>query len=417
MLIKRNRYLDELKTRMHNGLVKVITGMRRCGKSFLLFKIFKQELLDQGVDSSHIIEMSFDSYENKQFRDPAVLYPHILEQIKDGGQYYILLDEVQLLSEFVDVLNGLIAKGNLDIYVTGSNARFLSHDVITEFRGRGDEIHMYPLSFCEFCSVYEGNRRDAFDEYLLYGGLPSVVNLAKNEQKIKFLKALFEETYISDIINRYHIRNDGELQELINILASAIGSLTNPKKLSDSFQSLKQVKLSPPTLKKYIDYLADSFLITGAKRFDIKGRKYINSLEKYYFTDLGLRNARLNFRQIEPTHAMENIIFNELNIRGFNVDVGIVNSFETNEKGNGIRKQLEVDFVCNLGSKRYYIQSAFAMPDREKEEQEQRSLLKIGDEFRKIIVTKDCPAPHYNDKGVLMIGIYDFLLNEHSLDF
>lgn len=305
---------------------------------------------------------------------------------------------------------------NVDIYVTGSNARFLSKDVITEFRGRGDEVHMYPLSFAEFMSVYPGTKQDGWIEYMLYGGLPLVLNFSASDEKISFLKSLFEETYISDIVGRHKIRNQAELEELLNILSSAIGSLTNPTKLSATFKSIKKKTISNTTIKKYIDYLLDSFLIDNALRYDIKGKKYIDTPVKYYFTDLGLRNARLNFRQLEETHAMENIIFNELKIRRFNVDVGVITSNETNKKGNGIRKQLEIDFVCNKGSRRYYIQSAYAIPDREKMIQEQRSLMLTGDFFKKIIITKDAPAPYYNEDGILVMNIYDFLLDEHSLD-
>jgi predicted AAA+ superfamily ATPase len=416
MEIKRDRYLNLLISKKHNGLIKVITGMRRCGKSYLLFNLFKDYLLSEGIDESHIIEIAFDAYENKQFRDPDVLYPYLKEQIKDDGMYYVLLDEVQLLGEFEAILNSLTRMKNVDVYVTGSNARFLSKDVITEFRGRGDEVHMYPLSFAEFMSVYPGAKQDGWNEYMLYGGLPLVLSFATPDQKIAFLKSLFEETYISDIVGRHNIRNKAELEELLNILSSAIGSLTNPEKLSATFRSVKNKKISSATIRKYIDYLCDSFLIDSAVRYDVKGKKYIDTPVKYYFTDMGLRNARLNFRQLEETHSMENIIFNELKIRGFNVDVGVIIQYDTNEKGNSIRKQLEIDFVCNKGSKRYYIQSAYAIPDQAKMEQEQRSLMLTGDFFKRIIITKDTPAPHYNENGVLIMSVYDFLLDENSLD-
>lgn len=327
-----------------------------------------------------------------------------------------MLDEVQLLEEFESVLNSLIRMKNVDVYVTGSNARFLSKDVITEFRGRGDEVHMHPLNFNEFMSVYSGTKQDGWNEYILYGGLPPIINISSPEEKINFLKSLFEETYISDIVGRHDVRNRAELEELLNILSSAIGSLTNPTKLSATFKSVKQKTISNATIKRYIDYLCDSFLIDCAVRYDIKGKKYIDTPSKYYFTDLGLRNARLNFRQLEETHTMENVIFNELKVRGFNVDVGIVTLNETNKKGHGIRKQLEIDFVCNKGYKRYYIQSAYALPNQSKMEQEQRSLMLTGDFFKKIIIAKDVPAPYYNDNGVLIMSIYDFLLNESSLD-
>lgn len=416
MKIKRDRYLNLLISKKHNGLIKVITGMRRCGKSYLLFNLFKDFLLSEGIEENHIIEIAFDAYENKQFCDPDVLYPYLKEQIKDDGMYYVLLDEVQMLGEFEAILNSLTRMKNVDVYVTGSNARFLSKDVITEFRGRGDEVHMYPLSFAEFMSVYPGTKQDGWNEYMLYGGLPLVLSFATPDQKITFLKSLFEETYISDIVGRHNIRNKAELEELLNILSSAIGSLTNPEKLSATFRSVKNKKISSATIRKYIDYLCDSFLIDSAVRYDVKGKKYIDTPMKYYFTDMGLRNARLNFRQLEETHSMENIIFNELKIRGFNVDVGVIVHYDTNEKGNSIRKQLEIDFVCNKGSKRYYIQSAYAIPDQAKMEQEQRSLMLTGDFFKRIIITKDTPAPYYNEKGVLIMSVYDFLLDENSLD-
>ena len=417
MEIKRNRYLNTLISKKHNGLIKVITGMRRCGKSYLLFTLFKEHLLSDGIDEDHIIEIAFDAFENKKYRDPDVLYPYLKEQIKDDAMYYVLLDEVQLLGEFESILNSLIRMKNVDVYVTGSNARFLSKDVITEFRGRGDEVHMYPLSFAEFMSVYPGTKQDGWNEYMLYGGIPLVLEFTTPDQKIAFLKSLFEETYISDIVGRHNIRNKAELEELLNILSSAIGSLTNPQKLSATFQTVKKKKISNSTIKRYIDYLCDSFLIDSAIRYDVKGKKYIDTPVKYYFTDMGLRNARLNFRQIEETHSMENIIFNELKMRGFNVDVGVIMQYETNEKGTSIRKQLEIDFVCNQGSKRYYIQSAYAIHDQAKMEQEQRSLMLTGDFFKRTIITKDTPAPYYNESGVLIMNVYDFLLNENSLDF
>ena len=416
MEIKRDHYLNTLISKKNNGLIKVITGMRRCGKSYLLFTLFKAHLLSEGVDEEHVIEIAFDAFENKRLRDPDVLYPHLKELIKDGGIYYVLLDEVQLLGEFEAILNSLTRMKNVDVYVTGSNARFLSKDVITEFRGRGDEVHMYPLSFAEFMSVYPGAKQDGWNEYILYGGIPLVLGFAEPDQKIAFLKALFEETYISDIVGRHNIRNKAELEELLNILSSAIGSLTNPEKLSATFRTVKKKKISNATIKRYIDYLCDSFLIDSAMRYDVKGKKYIDTPVKYYFTDIGLRNVRLNFRQIEETHSMENIIFNELKMRGFNVDVGVITQYGTNEKGNSIRRQLEIDFVCNKGSKRYYIQSAYAIPDQAKMEQEQRSLMLTGDFFKRIIITKDTPAPYYNEAGVLILSVYDFLLNENSLE-
>lgn len=416
MEIKRDYYLNKLKLKKHNGLIKVVTGIRRCGKSYLLFSLFKNYLLECGVDEAHIIELAFDSFENKAYRDPDVLYPYVKEQIVDTEMYYILLDEVQLLGDFESVLNGLTRIKNVDVYVTGSNARFLSKDIITEFHGRGDEVHMNPLTFAEFMSVYEGNKYDGWNEYILYGGLPPVVMLSSDEEKIEFLKNLFAETYINDIVGRHRIRNKEELEELLDILSSGIGSLTNPKKLSDTFKTVKKVKISQTTIKNYIEYLQDAYLISGAARFDIKGRKYIDTPLKYYFTDIGLRNDRINFRQIEENHTMENIIYNELLVRGYNVDVGLVIVNQKDKLGKSIRKQLEVDFVCNKASKRYYIQSAFIIPDNDKMQKEQNSLLRIDDSFKKIIIMKDVPAPWYTEQGILVMGIYDFLLNQDSLE-
>lgn len=417
MEIKRDAYLKKLIGKKRNGLIKVVTGVRRCGKSYLLFRLFKKHLLEEETDARHIIEIAFDSFENRHFRDPEVLYPYLKAQIVDDGMYFVLLDEVQLLEDFESVLNGLIRMENVDVYVTGSNARFLSKDVITEFRGRGDEVHMHPLSFAEFMSACSGTKQDGWNEYMLYGGLPPIMNIPSPEEKISFLKLLFEETYISDIVGRHNVRNRAELEEILNILSSAIGSLTNPTKLSATFKTVKQKTISNTTIKRYIDYLCDSFLIDSAVRYDIKGKKYIDTPVKYYFTDLGLRNARLNFRQLEEPHAMENIVFNELKMRGFNVDVGLITLNQTNEKGHGIRKQLEIDFVCNKGSKRYYIQSAYAIPDQAKMEQEQRSLMLTGDFFKKVIITKDAPVPHYNENGILVMSIFDFLLHGNSLDY
>lgn len=416
MEIRRDIYLNKLLSKKNNGLIKVITGLRRCGKSYLLFNLFKDHLTGTGIPADHILEMAFDTYENREFRDPAVLFPHLMEQICDQETYYILLDEVQLLDDFVSVLNSLVRKKNVDVYVTGSNAKFLSKDIITEFRGRGDEVRMYPLTFTEFMSVHQGDRQSGWRDYVLYGGLPLVLSFEAADQKADFLKALFEETYITDLIGRNTIRNKAELEELLNILSSSIGSLTNPSKLSATFKSTKNKPISKATLKRYLDYLQDSFLIDSAMRYDIRGKKYIGTPSKYYFTDLGLRNARLNFRQLEENHAMENIIFNELKVRGFNVDVGVVVMNELNKAGKKIRKQLEIDFVCNKGSKRYYIQSAFALPEAKKVEQEQRSLLNTGDGFKKIIVTRDALAPLYNKEGILVMGLFDFLLDPNSMD-
>ncbi len=416
MEIRRDIYLNKLISKKHNGLIKVVTGMRRCGKSYLLFNLFKEYLVNEGVNENHIIEIAFDSFENRKYRDPEVLFPYLMEKIADNEMYYVLLDEVQMLDDFESVLNSLGRKKNVDVYVTGSNAKFLSKDIITEFRGRGDEVHMYPLTYSEFMSVYDGDKQEGWRDYVLFGGIPLVLGFETADQKSDFLKSLFEETYISDITGRNNIRNKAELEELLNILSSAIGSLTNPSKLSATFKSVKNKSISKDTIIKYIDYLKDSFLIDSAIRYDIKGKKYINTPSKYYFTDLGLRNARLNFRQVEETHAMENIIFNELKVRGYNVDVGVVVMNEVDKNGKKIRKQLEVDFVCNKGSKRFYIQSAYALPDKEKMEQEQRSLVNTGDGFKKIIITKDAVAPLYNDEGILVMSVFDFLLNPDSME-
>lgn len=416
MEIRRDIYLNKLISKKHNGLIKVVTGMRRCGKSYLLFNLFKEYLVNEGVNENHIIEIAFDSFENRKYRDPEVLFPYLMEKIADNEMYYVLLDEVQMLDDFESVLNSLGRKKNVDVYVTGSNAKFLSKDIITEFRGRGDEVHMYPVTYSEFMSVYDGDKQEGWRDYVLFGGIPLVLGFETADQKSDFLKSLFEETYISDITGRNNIRNKAELEELLNILSSAIGSLTNPSKLSATFKSVKNKSISKDTIIKYIDYLKDSFLIDSAIRYDIKGKKYINTPSKYYFTDLGLRNARLNFRQVEETHAMENIIFNELKVRGYNVDVGVVVMNEVDKNGKKIRKQLEVDFVCNKGSKRFYIQSAYALLDKEKMEQEQRSLVNTGDGFKKIIITKDAVAPLYNDEGILVMSVYDFLLNPDSME-
>ena len=416
MEIRRDIYLNKLISKKQNGLIKVVTGMRRCGKSYLLFNLFKEYLTKEGVAENHIIEIAFDSFENKKYRDPEVLFPYLMEKISDDEMYYVLLDEVQMLDDFESVLNSLGRKKNVDVYVTGSNAKFLSKDIITEFRGRGDEVHMYPLTFSEFMSVYDGDKQQGWRDYVLFGGIPLVLGFETADQKSDFLKSLFEETYISDITGRNKIRNKAELEELLNILSSAIGSLTNPSKLSATFKSVKNKSISKDTIIKYIDYLRDSFLIDSAIRYDIKGKKYINTPSKYYFTDLGLRNARLNFRQVEETHTMENIIFNELKVRGYNVDIGVVVMNEVDKNGKKIRKQLEVDFVCNKGSKRFYIQSAYALPDKEKMEQEQRSLVNTGDGFKKIIIAKDAVAPLYNEKGILVMSVYDFLLNPDSME-
>jgi len=416
MNINRDFYLNKLINRKSNGMVKIITGIRRCGKSYLLFNIFRNHLLQNGVSPDHIIEIQFDDFGVRELRNAEKAYAFVKNQIKDNNQYYILLDEVQLLESFEDVLNGFLHIPNADIYVTGSNAKFLSKDIITEFRGRGDEVHINPLSFSEFMSVFDGTTYAGWKEYCIYGGLPNVVLLKSELEKANYLKSIFEETYISDIVERNKIRGTAELEELINFLSSSIGSLTNPKKLADTFKSKKNIKISQETVKNYLEYLCDSFLISSAYRYDIKGKKYIETPLKYYFSDIGLRNARLNFRQMEETHTMENIIYNELIKRDYNVDVGVVQISEKNCSGNCSRVQYEIDFVVNQGYKRYYIQSAFAIPDREKMIQESRSLLKIDDSFKKIIIEQNDVKPYYTEEGILVIGIQDFLLNESSLE-
>lgn len=416
MEIKRNLYLNRLIARMHNGMIKVITGVRRCGKSYLLFNIFYKYLTNQGIDENHIIKIALDDRANKKFRDPDFLCDYIHHQVSDNQQYYILLDEVQYVPEFEDVLNSFMHIPNADTYVTGSNAKFLSKDVITEFRGRGDEIKMYPLSFGEFFSEYEGNLTEAFDAYMTYGGLPQVLSFKSPEQKSSYLKNLFAETYIKDIKERYDIRHDEELEELIDTVASSIGGLTNPSKIANTFESLKKYKISKETVKTYLDYLCDSFLVEKAMRYDVKGRKYINTPAKYYFADCGLRNARLNFRLMEKPHLTENIIYNELRARGYNVDVGVVTVRTTNDSGIREQRQYEVDFVCNLGSRRYYIQSAYRMETEEKEVQEKISLLNIDDSFKKIIITGEPSVVHRDNNGITTISIYDFLLNANSLE-
>lgn len=415
MVIERNKDLQELVSCRHNGLVKIITGMRRCGKSFLLFRLFRRFLEDNGVANDHIVEMAFDDYAFKEFRNPDKFYAYVKGRIIDDQPYYILLDEVQMLDEFEDVLNGLLHIPNADVYVTGSNAKFLSKDIITEFRGRGYQIHVSPLSFAEFMSVYEGDREDGWNEYLLYGGLPPVVLLKTEEEKVKLLDSLLAETYIIDVVNRNKIKNDSELNDLFKILASGIGGLTNPQRLSNTFQSVKNVSISPATIKKYIECLSDAFLLESCNRYDVKGRKYIGTPLKYYFSDLGIRNALLGFRQQEKTHLMENAVYNELCARGYSVDVGNVEVNTVDEKGTKVRRMLEVDFVCNRGYKRCYIQSALSLPDRENMQQESASLLRIDDSFMKYVITGDRIKKYQNDGGIVIMNVLDFLLDEQSV--
>lgn len=416
MEIKRNIHLNRIIARKGNGMIKVITGMRRCGKSYLLFTLFHNYLLEQGVDEQHIIKVDMEDRRNAALRNPDALLNYIDSRMTDSQQYYILLDEVQLVAEFEDVLNSYLKITNADVYVTGSNAKFLSKDVITEFRGRGDEIRITPLSFQEFMSAKEGNREDLLNEYLTYGGLPQVVTMDEIERKVEYLKNLFTHTYIRDIKERYEIKKDDDLEELINLVASNIGSLTNPTKLENCFKSVKQSCLSKDTIKNYLDLMQDAFIIEKSIRFDIKGKKYIDTPSKYYFTDLGLRNARLNFRQTEFTHLLENAIYNELRIRGYSVDVGQIPIFTIREDGKRQRSTLEVDFVCNLGYKRCYIQSAYALPTEDKMKQEFNSLLRIKDSFKKIVIV-GTPTPTYqNEEGILTMNIYDFLMNPDSLN-
>ena len=409
--INREIYLNQLVNKQNNGLVKIITGIRRCGKSFLLDPIFKEYLISEGVSENHIIKIDLDERRNNKYQDPDVLDEYIRSLIVDEETYYLLLDEVQKVDDFESVLNGFLHIRNLDIYVTGSNSKFLSSDIITEFRGRGDEIRVFPLSFSEYYSVFKGEKDEAWDEYITYGGLPKIVSINGENEKAKYLKQLFEKTYLSDIVERNNIQRIDIIDSILNILSSSIGSLTNPYKLLKTFQSNGVKDISINTISSYLKYLQDSFLINKAERYDIKGKKYIQSPFKFYFSDIGLRNARLNFRQQEETHIMENVIYNELLIRGYNVDVGVVNIREGDAK-----KQIEVDFVCNQFNKKYYIQSALSLPTHEKTVQEERPLLNIQDNFKKIIIVKDSKKTWITEEGILVIGIFEFLLNKNSLD-
>jgi predicted AAA+ superfamily ATPase len=416
MIIKRDLYLNKLIKKQHNGQVKIITGMRRTGKSYLLFHLFHQYLTENRIDESHIIEIPLDDRLYKELRDPDKLLYEIRSRMTDNQIYYIILDEIQMVAEFEDILNSLLHIKNADIYVSGSNSKFLSKDIITEFRGRGDEIRVHPLSFKEFISVFQGTKQEAWNDYYTYGGLPLTLYYESHEDKSNYLINQFKKVYISDIVERNNIRNTDELEELINILSSSIGSLTNPKKLSDTFNSVKGIKLSQATIKTYLDYLEDSFLINKSLRYDVKGKKYISTPSKYYFTDLGLRNGRLNFRQQEENHIMENIIYNELLCRGFNVDVGVVEVRELKD-GHSLRKQLEIDFIATSGNKKYYIQSAFDMRQDAKKVQEKRSLRIVPDSFKKIIVVRDDIKIKRDDDGIVTMSIFDFLLDDLSLDY
>ena len=409
--IKRDLYLNRLINKKENGLVKIITGIRRCGKSYLLDPLFKNYLISEGIDESHIIKLELDRIENEKYRNSKALNEYIRSKIKDRNMYYILLDEIQLVDGFEFVLNGLLYEKNLDVYVTGSNSKFLSSDIITEFRGRSDQVKVSPLSFSEFVSVFDGDKYEAWNEYVTYGGMPLILSKKNDEEKSLYLKELFEQTYIKDIVERNNIQRIDILDNLINMLASAVGSLTNPQKIYDTFRSNGEKELSLNTVNSYIAYIEDSFIVNKSTRYDIKGKKYIQTPQKYYFTDIGVRNARLNFRQQEENHLMENIIYNELLVRGYNVDVGVV---EVREKA--IRKKLEVDFVCNLGNKRYYIQSALNLDTQEKTIQESKSLNNIGDSFKKIIIVKDNIKLWRTEDGIVVMGIQEFLLNQNSLE-
>lgn len=417
MDIKRQQYLDQLIASQRNGLIKIITGIRRCGKSYLLFKLFHEYLNSQGISDDHIIEVALDDRTNKELRDPDNLLKYIKEQITDKNLYYIMLDEVQMVDEFTDVLNSLLHISNADVYVTGSNSHFLSTDVVTEFRGRGDEIHLFPLSFSEYCEGYKGTIDNAWKDYYTYGGLPLILTLDTDKKKEDYLNNLYKSVYLVDVLERHKIKNMGEFDELLRIIASSIGAPCNPTKLANTFKSVKNVAIHHQTINKYLGFLVDAFLVEKSIRYNIKGKKYINTLAKYYFSDLGIRNALLGFRQQEETHIMENIIYNELRTRGYHVDVGMVEVREPDKSGKLFRKQLEVDFVVNQGSQRYYIQSAFAMPTLEKEAQESASLLRIKDSFKKIIIVKDDIKPKRNEDGILTIGLKDFLLDKNSLNY
>lgn len=417
MNINRKLYLDQLIASQKNGLIKIVTGIRRCGKSYLLFKLFHDYLNSTGIDDSHIIEVALDDRSYKELRDPDNLLRYIKEHIVDKDLYYILLDEVQMVAEFTDVLNSLLHISNADVYVTGSNSHFLSTDVVTEFRGRGDEIHLFPLSFSEYCEGYQGSVDEAWKDYYTYGGLPLILSLDTDKKKEDYLKNLYKSVYLVDVLERHKVKNIDEFDELVKIVASSIGSSCNPTKLANTFKSVKNVTIHHQTINKYLRFLEDAFLVEKSIRYNIKGKKYINTLAKYYFSDLGVRNALLGFRQQEETHIMENIIYNELRTRGYQVDIGMVEVRVPDKNGKLIRKQLEVDFVVNQGSQRYYIQSAFSMPTMEKEAQESASLLKIKDSFKKIIVVKDDIKPKRNEEGIFTIGLKDFLLDKNSLNY
>lgn len=414
--IKRNSYLKQLISGKQNGLIKIVTGIRRCGKSYLLFKIFRNHLLEQGVTPDHIISLALDDILNEEYCDPKKLVLYIKENIKDSQIHYVLLDEVQMVDNFVGALNSLLHIDNVDVYVTGSNSKFLSSDIATEFRGRGDEIRIYPLSFSEFLSEYNGDKNDAWRDYITYGGLPLILSLESSQQKSNYLHNLYQTVYLKDLIDRNGIKKAVEFDALTKVMASSIGSPCNPNKLSNTFKSVSNTDLSSITIDNYLGFLQDAFLLEKASRYDIKGKKYIGTLSKYYFVDMGLRNCLLGFRQIEETHLMENVIYNELRSRGYLVDVGVVETRTRTENQGMLRKQLEIDFVVNNGSKRYYIQSALSLPNEEKIEQEMASLKNVSDSFQKIIIVKDNIVPHHNESGILFINLYNFLLNREILE-
>ncbi len=413
--IRRDQYLTQLIDKKENGLIKIISGVRRCGKSFLLFELFKEHLLGEGVQGDHLICLALDGTKERVYREPQACYEYVTSRMRDEGMYYLLLDEVQMMDDFESVLNGLLRLPNLDIYVTGSNSRFLITDVATEFRGRGDELRVHPLNFAEYYSTKECSWDEAWREYLIFGGMPFLPTMQHPRAKVQYLRSLFRETYMRDIVEHNKLRRSEELDELTNILASNIGGFLSPNKLANTFGSVKHVAISAPTIKQYLDLLEDAFLIQRAERFDVRGNRYIHSPSKYYFVDIGLRNARINFRQPEEPHIMENVIFNELQIRGYQVDVGMVAADQGKGTGTRERKMLEVDFVANMGDARLYIQSALTLPSREKREQEERSLLSIRDGFKKVIITRDAIAPLYDDSGIFILPLRDFLLDPHSL--
>ena len=416
MEIKRDYYLNKLIEARNDGLIKVVTGIRRCGKSYLLNRLFYNHLIESGVAEDHIVRIALDDTDNEELLVSKNLSKYIKDMIVDTEVYYVILDEIQLVENFESILNGLLRISNIDIYVTGSNSRFLSSDIITEFRGRGEEIRIYPLSFFEFMSVYKGDKLDGWVEYITYGGLPLVVSMNSDERKMNYLKEQQRNFYINDVLERNDIKNDTELVNLVEIISSSIGSLSNPKKLSDTFKSTAGINVDPKTISSYLKYLEEAFLIEKAERYDVKGKKYMSTPYKYYFCDLGLRNSFINFRQHEETHIMENVIYLELRRRGYHVDVGVVELKERKEQ-DYTYKQLEVDFVANKGNNKIYIQSAFSMPNEEKLNQEERPLLKINDSFKKIIIVKDYIKRTRNENGIIMMSIFDFLLDLQSLEY